>query len=695
MRPRSLQTFLVVAATGVALFALAPHLAHANFFEDIAYSVIGKVVFGISYVVSIIAGVAVAMESWLVGLLLQLNTQIVESTPVKIGFSVALSIANLGFVLGIIVIALATILRRQTYGVKQILWKLVTAAILVNFSLTIAGTILSFSDQLAGFFLDQVNPAGGGNSFSNFASALGGAFAPHKALTAISDINDSDAAAVQEQVGGSGLGTDLGKLLAPITGLVFTGFSLIAIVITLLALVVMLTVRYVFIGILLILMPFAWLLWVFPNFKHHWDKWWHNFIRWSFFAPLVIFFLYIGIKTAEQISAKGGVQKFASYAPSNDGILAGILSFLSNLMLPIIQSVFDQLIVVAIMLGGLFAANSMGIVGASTFMGMAKSVGSGALGMVGRGAQRAATRPLRSEGKVAGWLGGKKLQQKLQERGSGMGRLLRTVTGARYVGRGMETLGVAGGEKLVGEAAGRTKNMTTSQKIHAFETASTPERIAWAEEIAKEGRLREVKDGEKHFGKDKKAEFARYNKEKLFDEVYDKSGLKIRDIQRDMAEANEAGKAAIFKGDSAKAGEAREKYTKAKKEHDKYFASAPNVDAMVDFLSADEEKIKKYGLPGGVKSTDELKKVQESIVEGIAKGFSASNLSSLFQKLTRGDQLDKFADIAKDLNLSIDDLSESNRNWLENSGLARNLGIGLKTFGVKGGRAGFPRREDE
>ena len=52
---------------------------------------------------------------YVIRLALQFNNNIFNSPAVQTGFSVTLAIANLGFVLGIIIIAIATIIRNQTY----------------------------------------------------------------------------------------------------------------------------------------------------------------------------------------------------------------------------------------------------------------------------------------------------------------------------------------------------------------------------------------------------------------------------------------------------------------------------------------------------------------------------------------------------------------------------------------------------
>src|ERR1700722_12949582 len=170
---------------------------NSSVMSNIGYYVIGKIAFGVAYLIAWIGGVAISIETWLVGAMLGINTGVFQSEIVQKGFGVTLSIANLGFVLGIIVIALATILHRETYGWKKILWKLVFAAILVNFSLVIAAPIFGLGNSFTQYFLNCVDPSGGGctgqgagvglvnsNSMNDFAKNLAGAFNPQVGLLA-------------------------------------------------------------------------------------------------------------------------------------------------------------------------------------------------------------------------------------------------------------------------------------------------------------------------------------------------------------------------------------------------------------------------------------------------------------------------------------------------------------------------------
>src|SRR4030042_5966834 len=93
---------------------------------------------------------------------------------VHTGWQIVLNFANLGFVLAIIVIAFSTIFRRESYAMKQTLWKLIVAALLVNFSLVIAGAFINVSDIFSDFFLKQSgirSPVAWRDAFTNMLKA--------------------------------------------------------------------------------------------------------------------------------------------------------------------------------------------------------------------------------------------------------------------------------------------------------------------------------------------------------------------------------------------------------------------------------------------------------------------------------------------------------------------------------------------
>ncbi len=394
----------------------------ASAVTDVLYTFIGKVVYLIGYIVAYMGGIGVALAAWFISIMLNLNDQLLQTDAVQVGFSVSLSVANLGFVLGIIVIAIMTILRQESYGMKQILWKLVAAAILVNFSLVIIAPIFNFTNQLTAYFLDcaQGNCAGStlaGStrlaSFNNFAKSLAGAFNPQKeflvGLNTTGGVGALPTADTKLQGAFATVGQSIGKLLVPIMSVFFIAFMLIVIDITLVTFVLMLFVRYLIIGILLIIMPFAWLMWIFPSLSHLWTKWWNTFWRWTLFAPIVIFFLFLAMMTSNTMSrATDGVFAVDTYISGAGGPFGMLANILGATFTPLLGSFMQQLIIVGLAVGGLFAANSMSIHGASAAMGAIKGVKNATVGYVGKQSKKGARAAYRG-------IGGAKITEHLQK----------------------------------------------------------------------------------------------------------------------------------------------------------------------------------------------------------------------------------------------------------------------------------------
>ncbi|HUZ92583.1 MAG TPA: hypothetical protein VNG29_01120, partial [Candidatus Paceibacterota bacterium] len=369
--------------------------------------------FGITtFIVSVIT-LFVQVGAWLTQLALNFNDTIVNSPIVQSGWSVALSIANLGFVLGIIVIAIATILRNETYGVKQMLWKLIVAAIMVNFSLVIGGVIINFAGQMTTYFMAPF-PAGAGvtctvSGCANqaFVTNLTNAFNPNKfnlpPATAASSATGAGSSGGSSawntfinlayqaakvislvQFGGIGLqnaNTAISSTFMAIFGMIFSIAFTSVIAFTFLALAVLLMIRYVYLSFLLILAPFAWLLWIFPGFSGNFRKWWQLFIRWSFFPVITVFFLYLAILTQANNGAYAG-NAAAAGATGSNAALAGIVAQ-TGASPSTFQAIPGELVVLALAIGGLFAANSLSITGANVALGMVKSAGTAVQGYAG------------------------------------------------------------------------------------------------------------------------------------------------------------------------------------------------------------------------------------------------------------------------------------------------------------------------
>ena len=338
-----------------AVGALTPNVSNAIFGFSLSGIVTGVFKL-IAYVFNFVAGIFFAFAAMLVSFALQLNETVANpgvNTIADIGWRISRDIANLGFVLLTVIMAFTTIIRVQSYGAKKLLLNLIIAAIVVNFSFLIAGTLIDFSNTLTYFFIGRITPGGWGGTGTGpggLTEVLANAFGPQKFMLEESDDPIPPDPSEEE----SGLVTFGVAVLSSIAGLFFIVFFTLLATIVLLMLAAMFIVRYVVLTFLLVLAPLAWLFWVFPGLKSYNAQWWSNFWKYTFFAPAASFFVYLSLVAAENLSNG----KYNAQISSIGGGLPGMLG-------KIAQEGTQLIVVAGLMIGAITVAQKMGIEGAS------------------------------------------------------------------------------------------------------------------------------------------------------------------------------------------------------------------------------------------------------------------------------------------------------------------------------------------
>ena len=181
----------ILATSFVILFLLlVPNITHAGLFGnliDIAAGAIGKLFFGISWFIALLGSFVIGILIWVLQIIILAGDGLVNSPAVQTGFPILLSVANLGFVLAVIMIAVATIVRNQSYGIKKFLVNVVIMAVAGNFGLVIAGSILGVSNRVTNYFLSSMT----GGSPTKLASTIAGIVQPQRAVTSVSTVGTS------------------------------------------------------------------------------------------------------------------------------------------------------------------------------------------------------------------------------------------------------------------------------------------------------------------------------------------------------------------------------------------------------------------------------------------------------------------------------------------------------------------------
>lgn len=268
-------SFLLAIFVGGGIFFLAPS-AHATL-GDWA----GEVVGGLIGVVIYILGVILALVIKVLVIVAQYS-DFIGSAAVTAGWKIVRDLCNMFFVLVLLIIAFATILKIENYSYKKYLPKLILMAILINFSKTICGLLIDFAQVIMLTFVNAFKDVAGGNLITNLGIT--------DVLTLAKDNADVGFWAI---IGAYGL------------GLIYILIAFVVMV-TMLAMLVM---RIVMIWIYIVLSPAAYLFSAFPGGQKYASQWWDEFTKNLIVGPVLAFFIWLSFIS---LQAPGNIPGFAS-----------------------------------------------------------------------------------------------------------------------------------------------------------------------------------------------------------------------------------------------------------------------------------------------------------------------------------------------------------------------------------------------
>jgi hypothetical protein len=289
---------------------------------------IGPVSFAINLILTsvfnVITSVLLGLAS-LAGYILSVVTDSVTTanTPdmVTVGWRIMRDILNMFFILALIVISLATILRIESYNYKKLLARLVIMALLINFSKVIAESLIDISNFLTQIFASSWDLKSIGQLYS-------GIITEGRGITGFFS-------------SGGGADEALAKgILKVVAALIIT--------VSFLALAGLFFIRMIGLWILTILSPVAFALNILPVTQQYAKQWWTTFIKYLIWAPVAMVFLYIG-----QLFY---IEKGSSASITNN-------------------DTFDALFISAFFWAAILVAKQAGMVGSDMVINGAKSIG--------------------------------------------------------------------------------------------------------------------------------------------------------------------------------------------------------------------------------------------------------------------------------------------------------------------------------
>lgn len=326
---------------------------------------------------------------------------------VGIGFPLVLSVANMFFVLILLWVAIATIFDFEQFTARQLLPKIIIAALLINFSLPIGKVFINLSNGIAQVFYSNMLTLGN-NSIRGAITKMFNAGAVYKNLVdpykagICEGLTDSacqqaifrNTAAWSKEAGRqvtalecdytfSGLAKkyytecdslvsnakqeyekipkdadDRERLLASM--LISKILVYLIAMFVLFAGAILLFIRTLALVFVLILGPIAFLLFILPQTHQYWSMWWDRLFKWSFFFPVFLFFFWLGLAMITKLDNEFVTINF-------DG--ASQLNAMNSLIVYFFSAAF--------MIGALIISNMLGIQGAAMVTGWGKKMAGG------------------------------------------------------------------------------------------------------------------------------------------------------------------------------------------------------------------------------------------------------------------------------------------------------------------------------
>lgn len=333
--------FLVLGLTIPSHFVLAFNWGifnPVNWLESAAKAVVNGLIMVIFTILSVIATAFLQLSQiifqWVTSdSFIRLSFTGPDNNIVQMGWKMMRNFADAGLLLGLVFIGLATTFNMAGYNTKKTLLRLLVVALLINFTPLICGAIIDGANFFTTYFL-------------------------HKAPT----LAEGWGQKLADQ-----LGTMKGDLLGN-PGAVFAKATLILAFDVISTFIFFLyaalfAFRYVVLWVLIIFSPLAFLTWAFSSFsamKKIFERWWFNFLNWSFIGVPAAFMLYLS-------------DQALSIAKS--GKLIGTSTDLHNFAPGFADSVAVYGVPAILLIIGLVVSVSSSAEGSSFIIGKAKSWG--------------------------------------------------------------------------------------------------------------------------------------------------------------------------------------------------------------------------------------------------------------------------------------------------------------------------------
>ncbi|PIR69582.1 MAG: hypothetical protein COU47_02395 [Candidatus Niyogibacteria bacterium CG10_big_fil_rev_8_21_14_0_10_46_36] len=312
---------------------------------------------------------------------------------VKRGWTMVRDVTNIFFIFILLVIAIATILRRESYGAKQLLPRLILVALFINFSFTITLYAILPANSLANYFTTIIRTNNKGNSIDYYADSTEevaqhfiDGLKPGELATRFANSDQKERYELlnssQNQILENSEKDDQAELNTAIYLIITIVFGIALILMAAFVLLVaalLFLIRIAILWVLMIFAPLAFLFMILPRTQSIAREWWSRLIDQALFPAVFLFFFFIVVSLGASTYVKDSIFKIS------DGDQTNFVAFVAYYLIQVILLYIS--LIVARRMGGYAGSTAI------SWAGSVRKFATGAAGgIVGGAAGYAASR---------------------------------------------------------------------------------------------------------------------------------------------------------------------------------------------------------------------------------------------------------------------------------------------------------------
>lgn len=301
-------------------------------------------------------GIGVTFAAWLVDVFINPNiySSVFNSQTIRIGWETVRDVSNTFFVMILLLIAFATILRIQTYSAKNLLPKFIIAIFLINFSAEITKIVIDIGQIFMFEIRNWMGGFGGSTGWGGSAGTL---------TSIVGQFRDKYL-----------LYGFLPNTITPggkeVMGIIFAVAFTAVLMFVYLLLSIFLLLRLVYLAVMIVLSPLAFLGIVLPGLNKYTGDFWNKLFSNSISGFVLLFFVYLATQMANEL-----VQNPPAI-PAATGRELNLLQYSITYVVPYSVSIVMLLFSVS-------AAQKLGAYGAGSVVGGIGGIGKIAIGTWG------------------------------------------------------------------------------------------------------------------------------------------------------------------------------------------------------------------------------------------------------------------------------------------------------------------------